>query len=129
MTRNLTSVALLAVIATATNFCSAADETQGNRLVLLNPIDYPSQVGDIVQLRDSNCRYVGRLEHRKGEPESFWRKLLNQAGGNVGSWSIAVNRKVCGTIEAPVALTIPLRNLVSKDAYKGGETVIAYPEK
>lgn len=128
MKRNLTLIAFLAG-SLATGLCGAANEVQGNPLVLLNSVSSPAQVGDIVQLRDADCRYVGKLEHRKGEPESFWRKLLNQAGGNVGSWSIAVNRKVCGAIETPVALTIPLRNLVSKDAYKAGETVVAYPDK
>lgn len=128
MNRYLKVVVLLAAVA-ATNICSAAGEVQGNRVVLLNSISSPAQVGDIVQLQDSNCRYVGTLEHRKGAPESFWQKLLSQAGGNAGTWSIAVNRKVCGVIESPVVLTIPLRNVVSKDAYKAGETVIAYPDK
>ncbi|MEM8519470.1 hypothetical protein [Janthinobacterium sp. CAN_S7] len=128
MKRNLTLIAFLAG-ALATGICNAADEAQGIPLVLLNAVSSPAQVGDTVQLRDTNCLYVGKLEQRKGEPESFWRKLLNQAGGNVGSWSIAVYRKVCGSIEAPVVLTIPLRNFVSKDAYKAGETVTAYPDK
>lgn len=92
----------------------------GKRLVLLNALTSPAQVGDMVQLQDSNnCRYIGKLEHHVGEAESFWSKLLNQSVGNAGSWSIAIDRQVCGSIESQVVLTIPLRNVVSKDSYKG----------
>lgn len=123
-------ILLIALLIGATNISNAADKVQGNRLVLMNGLSSPAQVGDLVQLQDSNnCRYVGKLEHRGGEAESFWSKLLNQTGGNVGSWSIAIGRQVCGSIESPVVLTIPLRNVVSKDAYKAGETVVAYPTK
>lgn len=98
--------------------------------MLLNAISSPAQVGDVVQLQDSNnCRYLGKLVHRGGESESFWTKLFNQAGGNVSSWSIAIDRQICGTTAVPITATIPLRNVVSKDAYKAGETVVAYPNK
>jgi hypothetical protein len=124
--RKLTFIALFALVLVS-SVSNAAYEPQGIPIRLLVPIDSPEKLDEVIHLHDSNCRYVGKLERRNGEPEPFFTKLLNQYRGHGGSWSIAVNQKVCGSILSPVALTIPLRNLVAKGGYKVGETVTAYP--
>lgn len=103
---------------------------QGVPMSLLVAIDSPAQLGALVQLQDAaGCRYVGKLEQRNGEPESTLVKLLNQANGNVGSWSIAISSKTCGTIREEAELVVPLRNIISKADYAAGAKVQAYSLK
>lgn len=102
---------------------------RGLPMNLLVAVDSPAQLGEIVQLQDAaGCRYAGKLEQRNGEPESTIVKLMNQANGNIGSWSIAIFSKTCGSIQEDAALVVPLRNIISKDGYAAGTAVNAYLE-
>lgn len=127
MNRLLTALVCLCAVV---NGYAADQVPEGQKLALMVSVDAPGKVGDLVQLQDAqHCRYVGTLQYGNGQPESKIVALLNQANGNVVSWSIAVKSKTCGASQQDVALVVPLRNLVTQNGYSAGDEVLAYPAK
>lgn len=115
-----------------TSHVSAQPAAAHLNLVLLSDVNV-SSLSSFVQLQSKDpsdsCRYFGKVEDRKGIKESAAMQLLRQATSGASTFSIAIQRKVCGTTENTVKLRVPLNNLATGLEYPQGTVVQAIEDK
>lgn len=75
-------------------------------VILEAPIQTSAGPGDLVALRDTDCRFVGQLERRA--PTGTAGTLIQAAGADGGAWRIAVTRQVCREVSTSVRLHVDL---------------------
>ena len=128
---NVCSAVFLAICLLA-SLASAQQQVTPINLVLLNSVELAT-LSNAVQLQAQDpkdgCRYWGKVEDRKGIKESAALQLLRQATGDASTFSIAIQRKVCGTREEAVSLRVPLKTLATGVEYPKGTVVQAIEDK
>jgi hypothetical protein len=67
------------------------------RLALLEAAIQPSaSMGELVSLRDAECRYSGQLVREPSNAKGFAASVAEAAGADTGRWHIHISRRTCG---------------------------------
>lgn len=110
--------------------CVVTGAAAAGQVTLILDTNLPDPVPQLVKLHDAaKCEYIGNLRPAGGDKGGMTTQFLNQGRGYPMSWSIEVTRKICGNVESPVALVVPLRHLETEPGYDAGSAVIAYSVK
>ena len=83
---------------------AASDD--GREVILEATIEPSAGPGDLVALRDADCRFFGQLERHA--PASNAGRLAQAAGADGGLWRISVTRRICRDVSAPLRLHVDL---------------------
>lgn len=83
-----------------------AAQDKGREVILEATIEPSAGPGDMVALRDADCRFVGQLERRA--PVGTAGALTQAAGADGGAWRIVVTRRVCREVSTAVRLHVDL---------------------
>ena len=87
---------------------TAASPTSQPVVLLERAIAPSAATGDLVSLRDAECRYTGQLVRASVNDKSFAAAAAEVAGSDTGRWHIDISKRTCGQLTAAVQMRVDL---------------------
>jgi hypothetical protein len=92
----------------AMSLAAAASPTSQPVVVLEHAIAPTAAMGDLISLRDAECRYSGQLVRASVDDKSFAAAAAQIAGADTGRWHIDVSQRTCGQQIEAVQMRVDL---------------------